>query len=444
MEDEEEDPKHGFTDEEIDNLQEHFRHFDADGSGDIETSELEALMHELGEDPEHEELEALIKEVDADGSGTVDFDEFLHMMDQLMHEHGERHMSKDEERDEAAEAEEAEERKRLLEEQAALNAETAAAQQAVEEMESRATLEALKHAGSTDEGEDELFHADYGVVMTWRLIVGGGAHLGSVGDVAGTKFNARTVQQQREAIHRSALKLTRADPAMKTPFLMIAAPDTTMTLDTLQRHLLPLVNRHPDGALLLLGLPGMPNTHWPRSMNLTSASQGRAVTKLLKNLVKTKQLDPERHLEARRARVLGGRGNGAMSVLQVALTALREEQELRQLRDSTVLFTGINAFAHVDKPLKKATMAFQRLLLRGTYHERLAALAELHFSQNFLMQASQLIKARAGELLVDRRYSRTSALDYRDRGRALVLKNFWATRGSSFWSRGGVPGGAGG
>lgn len=66
------------------------------------------------------------------------------------------------------------------------------------------------------------------------------------------------------------------------------------------------------------------------------------------------------------------------------------------------------------------------------YHERMAALAELHFSGIFLMQASQLIKARAGKLLVSGRFPRRTALDYGQYGRRLVLSNFWVTRRDLF------------
>lgn len=241
--------------------------------------------------------------------------------------------------------------------------EAAAAAQAANDMGMKQS--ATIRSGSTlNDRADDLFHADYGVVMSWRFITGKSNHLDRTR--FSEKFNTRTVQQQREAIHQNALKLTRTDPAIYTPFLLIAAPDATSTLDTLQRHLEPLINRHPDGALLLLGLPGMPNTHWPPSMNLTAAAQGRATSKLLRHLVKTGVLDPDRYLRPDVPVFWFGVGNGAMAMFQVALTSLREERELRQLRDSTVLFAGVNAFSHVDTHLRKKTMAFQRLLLHGT------------------------------------------------------------------------------
>ncbi|XP_075925680.1 troponin C, skeletal muscle-like [Petromyzon marinus] len=63
-----------------------FDMFDADGGGDISTSELGKVMKLLGQTPTKEELDAIIEEVDEDGSGTIDFEEFLVMMVRQMKE----------------------------------------------------------------------------------------------------------------------------------------------------------------------------------------------------------------------------------------------------------------------------------------------------------------------------------------------------------------------
>jgi len=67
--------------------------------------------------------------------------------------------------------------------------------------------------------------------------------------------------------------LTRGEPPARTPFLLIAVPDATMTLDSLASALAPLLAKHPDGGLLLLGLPGLPHTIWPRGLPLTADHQ---------------------------------------------------------------------------------------------------------------------------------------------------------------------------
>jgi len=163
------------------------------------------------------------------------------------------------------------------------------------------------------------------------------------------------------------------DEQKKERFLLIAAPDVTMTLDTLERHLEPLLCRYQDGALLLLGLPGMPNTHWPRSIELTAPIQGSAISQLLRHLIQTKVIDPFKFLRPAVPVFWLGVGNGAMAILQVALTSLRNDIELRQLRDSTVLFTGVNAFAFVDASLKQTTRSIQNVLLQGTPTQRIRA-----------------------------------------------------------------------
>ena len=81
-----------------------------------------------------------------------------------------------------------------------------------------------------------------------------------------------------------------------TPFLLIAAPDATMTLRTLQSYLEPLLNLHPHGQVLLLGLPGLPNTHWPRSLRLTAPVQARAAARLLHYLLRSGKINPKREV----------------------------------------------------------------------------------------------------------------------------------------------------
>ena len=58
--------RHGFSADETGKLFEHFRQFDVDGSGDIETSEVQTLMKGLVKDMKHEDLDAMLKEVGAD------------------------------------------------------------------------------------------------------------------------------------------------------------------------------------------------------------------------------------------------------------------------------------------------------------------------------------------------------------------------------------------
>ena len=119
--------------------------------------------------------------------------------------------------------------------------------------------------------------------MTWRLVKGESernAKKERKRDPAAAARTAALNKTKAAVAERRRLDRLEREERQKRRVLFIAAPDATMTLDTLQRHLEPLLQHYPDGALLLLGLPGMPNTHWPRSANLTSASQGRAASQL--------------------------------------------------------------------------------------------------------------------------------------------------------------------
>ena len=73
-----------------------------------------------------------------------------------------------------------------------------------------------------------------------------------------------------------------------------------------------------------------------------------------------------------------------MSLISLLTGALVEDPELEPLKNATRLVTFLNGFSWVDPTLRRATLLFQRTLLRGEHHERLHALAQLHFSDRFL------------------------------------------------------------
>ncbi len=59
-----------------------FNMFDADGSGKIDTNELNRLLSgdEFKDVYTESQLKAAIAEVDENGDGEIDFEEFMHMM----------------------------------------------------------------------------------------------------------------------------------------------------------------------------------------------------------------------------------------------------------------------------------------------------------------------------------------------------------------------------
>ena len=65
---------------ELENYKAAFREHDEDGSGNISTEELCAVMKKLGDNPTENELLDLVNKFDEDGNGTIEFAEFLVMM----------------------------------------------------------------------------------------------------------------------------------------------------------------------------------------------------------------------------------------------------------------------------------------------------------------------------------------------------------------------------
>lgn len=72
--------QHGLTAQKRQEIKEAFELFDTDGSGTIDSKELNVAMRALGFEMNEEQINNMIADVDKDGSGTIDFDEFVHMM----------------------------------------------------------------------------------------------------------------------------------------------------------------------------------------------------------------------------------------------------------------------------------------------------------------------------------------------------------------------------
>lgn len=74
------EPVYKLSDAVIADFKDAFERIDKEGSGEIPTSELGAVMRMLGHNLKPDALQECIEEVDGDGSGFVDFDEFLVLM----------------------------------------------------------------------------------------------------------------------------------------------------------------------------------------------------------------------------------------------------------------------------------------------------------------------------------------------------------------------------
>lgn len=53
-----------------------FNEFDADGSGSVDTAEIQAMTAKLAMTFSTEEIEAMVRDADSNGNGVLEFDEF--------------------------------------------------------------------------------------------------------------------------------------------------------------------------------------------------------------------------------------------------------------------------------------------------------------------------------------------------------------------------------
>lgn len=70
----------GIPEWQMQELREAFDLFDTDGSGSIDTKELQVALRALGFDSKKEKVRKMIADIDLDGSGNIDFEEFVEMM----------------------------------------------------------------------------------------------------------------------------------------------------------------------------------------------------------------------------------------------------------------------------------------------------------------------------------------------------------------------------
>jgi len=74
------------TDEQLNMMRDAFMMFDLDGSGSIETSELQAVLASMKINRTQDQIEEMIAEIDGDDKGAINFPEFVLMMADRMAE----------------------------------------------------------------------------------------------------------------------------------------------------------------------------------------------------------------------------------------------------------------------------------------------------------------------------------------------------------------------
>lgn len=141
-------------------------------------------------------------------------------------------------------------------------------------------------AGGERSVAEELLHVEGGLIASYRLLLADSTTKRPV--LSSEVLRHRSYLQEREAALCGDGPTSVRRPG-RSPrdgeFVLALVPDAFMTLETLELSFRPLLVRYPGARLLLLGLPGLPNTLWPAGLRLDQETQTRCITALLAHLL---------------------------------------------------------------------------------------------------------------------------------------------------------------
>ena len=160
-------------------------------------------------------------------------------------------------------------------------------------------------------------------------------------------------------------------------FTLIIVPDLFSTLESIQSHFEPLLTKYPRARLVLVGLPGLPNTHWPRGSVLGSALYIRCILSLITYLAEKEIFfshpdDPVMFM---------GIGTGAYFLSQFIATKLSELPAIQRVVRAIIL---VNGFMKISKTLRRIWRELQEAMLTAGSHEMNNLVASLHFWDDYL------------------------------------------------------------
>ena len=171
-------------------------------------------------------------------------------------------------------------------------------------------------------------------------------------------------------------------------FTLVVVPDLFTTLDALEAHFKPLLVKFPLARLVLVGLPGLPNTLWPTHWTLNPDLHARSIAKLLQHLHATHRLGPAARLPAHMDRAEGdaepvffmGLGVGGYSLAQFATVFLPPLLWLKERARVVILVNSVLKL----RPFQKLCKEVHQGLLMASHGELTQRVAALHFWEEHL------------------------------------------------------------
>ena len=262
---------------------------------------------------------------------------------------------------------------------------------------------------------DLFLHIDGGLLMTYRILYGrlcsredkppftpadnrsgpddSGAPVSMSMSMSGEEQSeaARGPSRGAQDLHRKSFlqkrlkSLGAADPRqdreggarMSSAFTLFVVPDLFSTLESLQTSLEPLLAKYPKARLILVGLPGLPHTHWPRGLVLSPELHTACIYKLFTFLMDKGQLSSS----ADDAVLLMGVGTGAYYLSRFIANRLLDIPGIFSVVRAAIFVSG---FMKLSRMLKRVWQELNEALGTAKPHEMNNIVASLHFWDEFL------------------------------------------------------------
>ena len=254
---------------------------------------------------------------------------------------------------------------------------------------------------------DEVLHLEHGFIATFRvvevksvgkekskrgekrreLLARQRMHGGAPGSPSSTSFaNAAAVADggpggsplaSQERQHGDALQI----PEDGSRFTLVVVPDLFMTLEALETHLEELLEKFLFARIVVLGLPGLPNTIWPAQWVLNPDLHARSIAKLLQHLHSTGRISSPTSLEKCEPVLLMGFGTGGHSLTRFVHDLLPGMPWLVPRVRAVIL---VNTVLKYSPSFKRKCKELLRTLVTMDKLEVRALVASLHFWDDYL------------------------------------------------------------
>lgn len=264
---------------------------------------------------------------------------------------------------------------------------------------------------------DDMLHVDHGVMMTYRVLKGRGSNEALKTHEENRALKYRSILELREKNLREKCRepeavdlygelstkhlnldgVEREGQEKKwISFTIVVVPDIFMCLQTMEKYLSPILLKYPLARLVLVGLPGLPYTHWPRGWVLNIDLHARSIGALLQHL-KTSGNPNQWSPVPDEPVVFMAFGSGVHSLSRFVSSTL---SSMPWLESNVHGMINVNGFSKMTKNYKRVCKELRESMLTATSPEISELVASLHFWDEYLSRE----------------------------GREKVMNEFWSTR----------------